>query len=332
MRCILIFLTVVVLLVPGLVVAQGDTMPYTSPGDSFSMDIPDDWEIVEESEVSVMFNIPLENPGNPSSEGIVVELDRMVAIFALESHEDETAETVLVAQYEDLALNYPPGEPILLTVNNMPAAYVDGGADFLGSRWIVVDLGEEQFIVVSLAGTLDQRWLATPLILDVVNTLRLEGDDTPVEELVVVEELGETYARPEDQLTFEYPAHWSLEEQTSYTLLILPTGSSVGISGEVPGFPVDEEFVELVIDDVIQRIEENTDMTVEEEPIKFEINYQPGISFVGIDPVNNESYIYIVVQLNDEMIGVISGIGYPDEIRILRGTLMAIAESMSVED
>lgn len=331
MRYIFIFLTVIVLLVPGLVTAQGDTVPYMSPDESFSMEIPDDWKVETEGDGSVMFQIPIANPGTVAPEGIVAELEVLATTFTLENHEDETIETLLAAQFDDLELSNEPGEPVFFTLNELPAGYVDAGASFLGTRWLAIDLGEGQFITVMMIGAPQQFWLATPLILDVLNTLRLAGDDTPVKELVVVEELGETYTRPEDQLTFEYPAYWGLEEQTSYTLLILPTGSSVGISGEIPGFPVDEAFVELVIDDVIQRIEENTDMTVEEEPIKFEINDQPGISFVGTDPVNNESYIYIVVQLNDEMIGVISGIGYPDEIRILRGTLMAIAESMFVE-
>lgn len=331
MRSTLIILMLLLLLVPGFVGAQGDTDSYVSPDESFSMDIPDDWELVSEGDGSAAFSVPLENPGNPSAEGIVVELDRMGVFFALESYEDETAETVLIAQYEDIDLNFPPGEPVLFAINDMPAAYVDSGADFLGTRSIVVDLSDGQFIVVDLMGTLDQRWLAAPLIFDVLNTLRLEGDDTPVEQLVIIEELGETFTRSDDQLTFDYPAHWLLEEQDSYTLLLLPTGSSIGISGEKTGSHVDNEFIKFVIDDIAGRLEANSDFVVDGEPISFEIDGRPGIRIVGTETGTDVGFTYLVIQLNDDMIAVISAFGLADEVRILQGTLMAIAESVSVK-
>lgn len=332
MRLRLVVGFVIMLLMPGMVQAQRDTSLYEAQDGSFSVEIPNDWEIVVEGDASALLRIPIANPGNVAPEGIVAELESMGVMISLDSHEDETVDSVIAAQVEDLTLNNEPGEPVFFTLNELPAAYMDGGASFLGTRWLAVDLGEGQFVTVMMTGALEQFWLATPLVLDVLNTFRLEGDDSPVEELVVIHELAETYTRPEDNLTFKYPAHWTLEEQTSYTLLITPTGTTIGVSGEEPGRPIDEELIAFVIDDVTQRVESNTDIVVEDEPVVFEINDLPGLSMIGTDAASDVSYTYIVFQLNDDMLGIISATGYSGDVRILQGTLMAMAESMSIEE
>ncbi|MCI0709854.1 MAG: hypothetical protein L0154_06795 [Chloroflexi bacterium] len=332
MKLRLIFAVLIMLLIPGLAQAQGDTSPYVAQDQSFSMEIPDDWEIVLEGDASALFRIPIANPGNVAPEGIVAQVESLGVLISLETHDDETAESLVASQLDELGAGSDRGEIILFTVNDLPAASVDEGPAFLGTRWLAIELGEGQFISVMMTGTLEQFWLATPLVLDVLNTLRLKGDKSPVEELLVVEELAETYTRPEDNLTFNYPAHWTLEEQTSYTLLITPTGTTIGISGEEPDGLIDEEFIAFVIDDVTQRLESNTDIVIEDEPLAFEMNDFPGLRMIGTDAASDVSYTYIVFQLNDDVLGIISATGYSGDVRILQGTLMAIAESMSVEE
>ena len=331
MKLGLIFAVLMTLLVSGLTHAQGDTSTFEAQDGSFSMEIPDDWEIVFEGDASALFRVPIANPGNVAPEGIVAQVESLGVLISLEVHEDETAESMVVSQLDEFGAGDDSGEVIQFTVNDMPAASVDEGPAFLGMRWLAVDLGEGQFISVMMTGTLEQFWLATPLVLDVLNTFRLEGDDSPVGELVVIEELAETYTRPEDDLTFNYPAHWTLQEQTSYTLLITPTGTTIGISGEEPGLPIGEELIELVIDDVTQQIESNTVIVIEGEPLAFEINELPGLRMIGTDAASDVSYTYVVFQLNEDMLGIISATGYSGDVRILQGTLMAMAESMSVQ-
>lgn len=95
--------------------------------------------------------------------------------------------------------------------------------------------------------------------------------------------------------------------------------------------PIDEEMLQFIADDFLDRAESIEGVVVQEKLTIFTIGEYPAARVMAFDTETLATYSFMAFELNDEMIAIITTIGQTDDVRILQGTILAIANSMTVE-
>ena len=163
--------------------------------------------------------------GSGGTGGFVVDQETMSVLLSIVPNDGEPP----LAQAEAMAMDMIDGMPdgqvglsLAMLVNDMPTAYSDANNGLFIQRFLVMTLDKENQVSVMLNGVgVGQFNEAMPIVLEILNTLRLAGDDTPVGDLDVTYILQETHTRA-GEWEFDYPSGWLAEEGNGFTLLTIP--------------------------------------------------------------------------------------------------------------
>lgn len=107
--------------------------------------------------------------------------------------------------------------------------------------------------------------------------------------------------------------------------------ATVGISGDYPPSSIDEEMLQFIAGDFVARVETIESVVIQDELTIFTIGEYPAVQVTAFDGETSDSYAFMAFGLNDELIAIITVIGQTDDVRILEGTILAIADSMTVK-
>ncbi len=326
------FLMVIFLVFPTVIHAQtpDSTLPFTADDGGFSLLYPADWKINRSEGETVLFTAPIFGPGQgaqPPSEGIAV-------MFTIHTRgkNSKTAEELARAEAESFAESGSlPSPSQNLLLNTSPLAIVDVLGDILDARYIAVDLQEGNYALVWLAGTVEQFFTATPLVLDILNTVRLAEDTTPITPYMLSLSDSTAHARPNAWIVFEHPADWQAEEMDTHTLLTAPNGVTVGISGEPlsPDIPDSPSVPRNRVEEVVGLVQRDIPNVIASEVIDFTVQGFPAARVYMTD--NTElAFGYLVRGLEDTVYANITVVGEPQAVLSIDPTVLAIVHSISL--
>lgn len=304
--------------------------------DTFSFAYPDDWEITEQSETSVLFSAPIAATGAGQTGDFSIQTEGM-GIFVIVEETSLNALELAESEIEEIAGDGVfTAEPLIeLVINDRDAAMVDANSMLLSWRIITMSLDEEYVVLVIMTGVDEQFNQATPIVLDILNSVRVAGDDTPIDPLIASITLEETHTRPDGNMAFDYPAGWEVTEEETYTLLIIPDNDvTIGLSSTAypEDVPVDEaelssivaEFIDVVTNQYpsFDVIDDGTVLTLNED--------QLAVSALLVDPEDGFAYGYIVFSFGENNLGRVTIIGSSTGMTSLLDTPLAIAASVKV--
>lgn len=322
--------TIMVLLLTFTSYAQEDFSTET-----FSFIYPEDWTITEQNETSVIFSAPIAATGEGQTGGFSIQTDGM-SIFVVLEETPMNALELAESQLEDIADgDVFTAEPVIeYVINNHDAAMVDSNSMLFSWRIITMSLDEDYTMLVTMTGVTEQFIQATPLVFDLLNSVRLAGDDTPVEPLSPWITLEQSHTRTADGMVFEYPAGWDFSEEETYTLLIIPDSTvTIGVSGipYPPDSPVDEAELSSIVDEFIGIVtDQYPSFEVAQDLTVVSLNEdQTAVTALLIDEAEDYAYGYIVYNFGDNFLGRITVIGGIDDMAALFSTPLAIAASSS---
>ncbi len=241
--------------------------------DVFSIQYPADWEINAEmaNETSVLLTAPIAGRSSNNSD-IIVNLQSMTVLVSVVPNEGDSP----FSQVEAMAMNFVDEVPdtqqglsLAMLVNDMPTAHSDASNILLSQRFIVMSVDKETQADVLMNGAgLSQFNEAMPIVLGMLNTLRLAGDDTPIEALDVEYILQETHTRA-GEWEFDYPSGWIVEENDAFTLLAIPNVEPTFGLSIIPapvGIAIDDwadEVRQNILNNVSEAETSITELTVE---------------------------------------------------------------------
>lgn len=247
--------------------AQEDIdLPNQYEDDVFSLNYPSNWEILEEDSVdgeSIVFSV---TSSYTSAEGRIV-------LSIVENDGDETLEWAENRADEFDDRRHDLGLVLEFKLNGLKGAY----ADILGEtpqRFFALRLDDELLVDIVITAETDDILALSPTLYEVLNTLRINNDDSEIDDLEFNYILPETHERQHNWV-FGYPDGWSAEDYDYFTLLIVPnmeTTLGVSFNNYPAGTETLDEYVDYLNDLLI---ENNGDLDYENSPYEFE-----GIPFV----------------------------------------------------
>ncbi len=205
----------------------------TYAGEDFTLQYPAEWTLdaaVGDAE-AFTFHILIAGEG-AVGEGMVMSRDDMTALMSLQTSEADSALVFVRQQVDELVGDggvFQAGIAMGFTISGRDAAFADVQG-MLPVRFVGITLGDDSHVLVMLSGVPQQFIEVMPALIEVLNSARLPGDDTVIDDAAVDYLLPETHLRVEEW-TFQYPEDWTVEEQDAYSLLVIPgTQTTVGIS------------------------------------------------------------------------------------------------------
>lgn len=326
------FWMVIFLVFPTVVYAQtpDSTQPFTADDGRFSLYYPADWEIRDSGGEEIIFDAPIFGIGQevqPPSEGMTV-------MFTVHSRGKNSKTAEALAREEAEAFAEPPiapSPPQNLLLNTYPLAIVDVLGGILVTRHIVMDLQERNYVRVYLAGTLEQFFTATPLVLDILNTVRLADDTAPITPYMLSLPDSTAHARPNAWIVFEHPSDWQPEEMDTHTLLTAPNGVTVGISGEPlsPEIPDSPSVPRNRVEEVIGLVQRDIPNITASGVVDFTVQGFPAARVYMTDDTEL-AFGYIVRGLEDTVYANITVVGEPQAVLSIDPTVLAIVHSISL--
>ncbi|MCB9451121.1 MAG: hypothetical protein H6672_06755 [Anaerolineaceae bacterium] len=231
-----------ILLLPLAVHAQNADLPElteTWTTDTFSLNYPADW--MPSKELDGNFSIPIAGEG-AVGDGIALSREDLTATFSLVSREKLTAHDLALEVAQDWAASIPDyalGVVLDATINEREATFADVSGMF-PVRFVVLALGNDQYLQVMLVGVPEQFTAVMPTLWAVLDSARLDGDDTlPSKELTVQYTLAQAHQR-KGYWNFSIPADWTTQEADTYTLLVIPgIETTIGVSAVNDDFAAD---------------------------------------------------------------------------------------------
>lgn len=316
----------VLLFMPGLVSAQNPdlTETYTADDSSFSLRYPAEWEITDTAGEMVTFSAPVS--------GV---LPVVFTINTLGKNQKTAAELALseadavVGASPDVIITTPQE----LALGSLPLAVVDVIGEPFDSRYVAVDLGSGNYAMVWLMGGLEQFFQVLPTALEILNTVRLKGDTTPITPLALTIPNSLPYTRPNQQLAFHYPAKWQAQEMDTHTLLTAPNGVTVGISGEplAANIPDSPSVPRDRVEEVISLIQQDLPNVVPSEVIEFTMNDFPAARVFLTDDTGL-GFGYIVRGLGQSVYANITIVGNAPDVLSLDPTVLTITQSITIPE
>ncbi len=308
--------------------AQDDVEMYET--EAFTLRYPADWEVVNDAETSgAIFSIPIEGQGS-GGEDIVIEREDVRALFSLETRDDGSALGFARSMAEGMTEDTDSrlGLALSFTINDRDAAYVDVIGMFT-FRHIVIVLDEETYLQVLLTGVVEQFVEVMPTMFDVLNTVRLSGDDTPIEETVVEYDLAQTHVR-KGRWSFRYPVDWSSEEGDAFTQLTVPSLQTTIATSVLrrPNADDLEFWAQTVQDNVMGNLPETAEASISE----FELSEFEALRLTIVIPQENIRFTQLFVHPEDEVVVLLSIIGPPQEVEMLLPVAAAIADTVEIAD
>ena len=320
------------LLAPALVTAQAEIdapqmVSYES--DEFTLQYPDSWEVdtVAESTDGLVFHIPIAGEGSVG-DGIVLQREDLRAMVGVQAGGKESAYDFALNLVAGLASGeggFKAGMALAFRVGERDAAFADV-LGLLPLRFVVMTLDNESKLVIMLAGIPAQFAESMPMLLDVMNTVRLPDDDTPAEATVIEYLLPETHIRKNDW-SFNYPAGWIAEDQQSYTLLTVPgIDTTIGISTNYDNAASDlAGWSNAVLDSLLSRVPEG-----EHETITLEVNGSPALRLDFRIPEEDFGFTELFVNPGDNILVSMTAIGAPLDITMLDPVMEQIAATVEI--
>jgi hypothetical protein len=194
-------------------------------------------------------------------------------------------------------------------------------------RQVTLTVSEDAKLTVMLSGVPSQFIEVMPTLLEVLNTVRLTGDETPVVEPAdVVYMLPDTHARAE-AWKFRHPADWPTEEGNSYTLLVVPgMETTIGISAihhtaaaDLDGWAAD------TLDSIVAQVGGGEHATSQ-----LSLNDQPAVRLDFVVVEEDFGYMELFFHSGDDVLVRLSVIGTPDDIAILTPVVEQIITTVKI--
>lgn len=335
-RVLLSILIVMVTAIP--YAAHAQALPETYTAENFTLQYPADWEITLSAGDLVTFSAPFAATGEGQTGGIQIETEGLSITFTVSTtgENQQSAADLALAEAELFAegsVDYTMTDPQNLALNELPLSVVDVVTGIFDSRYMVMDLGKGNYATVWEAGVMEQFTAATPAVLEVLNTVRLKGDSTPVATAALSIPDSASYVRPDEWIVFDYPAAWQLSEEESHTLLTASGGVTIGISGEpltaeipdTPSVPKDR------VAEVISLVQADVPTITYGEITEFSIHDQPAARVLMRDD-SGIGFGYVVLGLGNGVYANITIIGDIIPMQSLDPTILAIANSIAVPE
>lgn len=319
------------------IIAQAQTdavLTFSAEDGSFSLAYPAGWEITESGGDSVTFSAPIPATGVGQSGGIQVETDVLPIIMRVSAagkNQLSAADFALAELNRAIVGEAIVTDPQNLLLNDQPLAVVDGLADPFDNRLMVWDLGAGNFASVWLFGAAEQFATATLPILEILNSVRLNSDTTPLSSLTLAIADGTPYARPSEPVAFAVPAGWLASEEDTYTLLTIPNNDvTVGISGDFVELATDSVAADRV-NDVVLSVEQDVPTATVGEVSEFTVTDLPAARVLIIDE-SGIGFAYVVTGIGQDVYANMTVIGSLENVLLLEPTILALAYSLEVPE
>jgi|GEM_PF-6938526 len=306
----------ILMLLLGLVVmpvaqAQDVTeLPEQYEDDIFSLNYPDNWEIIEDDSIegeSIAFMVSA-NEGSSNAETQIV-------LSIIENDDDDPLERARDIPFDDR--DNVVGLELEFKLNGLAGAYVDVIGDTT-QRLFVLRVDDETLVDVVISGDTDDILALSATVYAVLNTLRL--DDSEIDDLKFSYILSETHERRRDW-SFKYPDGWSTDDYDNFTLLIIP-GMETTLGVSYNAFPAGTETLGEYVDYLNDLfIESSGDIDYEDFPYEFE-----GIPAVltRYDLQGDTSYLSLSANPREGRVTTISIFGPEEETEYF----IAVAEAI----
>ncbi|MBZ0308144.1 MAG: hypothetical protein K8I82_18910, partial [Anaerolineae bacterium] len=218
-----------------------------------------------------------------------------------------------------------------LLLNSNPLSIVDVMGEGMDARYMAVDLQQGNYALVGLMGALEQFFIATPLVLDILNTVRLAEETAPMTPYVLSLPESTAHTRPNAWIRFEHPTDWRAEEMDTHTLLTLPNGVTVGISGEPlsPDIPDSPAVPRNRVEEVIGLVQRDIPDVTASEVVDFTVQAFPAARVYMTDNAQL-GFGYIVRGLDDTVYANITVVGEPTFVMSIDPTILAVIHSISL--
>ncbi len=319
------------------IIAQAQTdavLTFSAEDGSFSLAYPAGWEITESGGDSVTFSAPIPATGVGQSGGIQVETDALPIIMRVSAagkNQLSAADFALAELNRAIVGEAIVTDPQNLLLNDQPLAVVDGLADPFDNRLMVWDLGAGNFASVWLFGAAEQFATATLPILEILNSVRLNSDTTPLSSLTLAIADGTLYARPSEPVAFAVPVGWLASEEDTYTLLTIPNNDvTVGISGDFAD-PITETVAVDRVNDVMLSVEQDVPTATVGEVSEFAVTDLPAARVLIIDE-SGIGFAYVVTGIGQDVYANMTVIGSLENVLLLEPTILALAYSLEVPE
>lgn len=306
------------------------TETFIDSSEQYQFNYPADWEPSFEADAPI-FTIPVESESIPY-EDVMVESDALnLMVFLNEGSTDLTPTDIALQEVETMAMADEVSDPIAYRLTGRPAAQINSVNMIFSFSHIVLQIAPDTYLVAMLTGSIDQIVAATPIVLEVLNTARYQGDTTPLKPLVLESILPQNYSSDGLSIHFDYPADWVVEDTENYVLVTAPSGLSVGLSSYTffeDEFPADTENlaafeVETKIPLILEQLPDGTATEV----TAFELEGRPAASATVQDNQGGNLGL-LSVQLDEVTVGRITIIGSPYQIAQAHQVILGIAASL----
>jgi hypothetical protein len=323
------------LLLPTPANAQTDVteidLSQTYTDETLTLNYPEDWKLVEDSVLDIIFNIPISGEGQVG-EGVVMSREELVAMVSLQPGGAESALEFAQESVSDFIADadvFEAGIAVGLTINDRDAAF----ADVLGMlpfREVVLTVSKEAKLEVELHGVPSQFTEVMPTLFEVLNTVRLVGDETPIVEPAVVEYiLADTHIRAE-AWTFDHPAEWPTEEGKSFTLIVVPgLETTIGISAVTHELAAD---LDGWVEETLGRLEEQVGDSGERTTSELSLNEQPAMRLDFVLAEADFGYTELFLYAGNDTLVRLTVIGTPNDIAILNPVFEQIITTVAILD
>ena len=190
--------------------------------DAFSVQYAEEWAVAESDAMSMQFDIPLEDDVSVIMTLELQEL-RMQLVRDLV---DGWVETIL-----DENPSAEQGFTVDASLHEQALAIVDIQSVDASWRYMVINVEYEMYLFVTLASeSAVSINTAMPMVWESLNSFRVAGDESPIEDLLIAYDFSETHERV-GEWQFEYPSGWVLQEAETFTFIEIPNiETTIGIS------------------------------------------------------------------------------------------------------
>lgn len=279
----------------------------------FSFEYPGDWTLDEVDALDgVFFRAPFAGESDPGS-GFVISQPDMSVIVNLNQGLDPDAPLFDPQTSDDEMLAFE----LNFMLNGLEAGSQHLGNEMFRVHTLKLRLDETTQVSVLLSGvSTAQIAAARPLALQLLNSLRLAGDDSPVDPLKVVYDFPEDHVR-QGEWGFSHPADWITEEQNSYTLLVPPgLQTTIGLSTPFWRNEAEAADIDAVMDQQVQNIVESLGDTGY-ELYEVDLKGVRGLRLDIIDEAENFGYTQVMAYTEGNWSHNMTFVGTPGDIALL---------------
>lgn len=285
--------------------------------DVFSLNYPDNWEILEEDSIdgeSIVFSVSAGEDGQSSGlqssiTSSYTGAEGHIVLSIVENDGDETLEWAESRADEFDDRRHDPGLVLEFKLNGLKGAY----ADILGEtpqRFFALRLDDEILVDVVITAETDDILALSPMLYEVLNTLRINNDDSEIDDLEFSYTLSGTHERRRDWV-FGYPDSWSTEEYDYFTLLVVPNmETTLGVSFN--NYPAGTETLDEYVDYLNELFFENNGDT-DYENFPYELEGIP-VVLTRYELEGDTGYSSLSASLRNNRVTTVSIFGPKEEI------------------